>query len=125
MKTFAPKKFERVDDRGTFTEIISEGNWRAVIHGQMNAGAVMGNHYHAATRIYFYLTKGRCDIDLVNVGNGDRKRVELESGKGIYLEVGASHAIRFREASEFILLKSLPFNPTDPDTFPYVIDDGE
>lgn len=123
LKTFAPAQYERVDERGRFVEIIAEGNWRAVIHGQMKAGAVLGNHYHAATRVYFYVTKGLTDIDLVYVGTGEKRRITLGPGKGVYLETNTSHAIRFREPTEFILLKSRPFDPSDPDTFPYVIED--
>ncbi len=123
LKTFTPPKFERVDERGRFTEIIAEGTWRAVIHGRMNAGAVIGNHYHAVTRIFFYVTAGHADVDLVNVGTAERQRVILTDGKGIYLEPGTSHAIRFRVPTEFILLKSHPHDPSDSDTFPYPIDE--
>lgn len=122
LKTFAPPTFERVDDRGRFVEIIAEGNWQAVIHGEMKEGAVMGNHYHWLTRVYFYVVKGHVDIDLVLVGNAERRRVALTDGKGIYLEPGTSHAVRFRELTQFILLKSKPYSPLDPDTYPYVID---
>ncbi len=125
LKTFAPAQFERVDERGRFVEIIAEGNWQAVIHGQMKAGAVMGNHYHAATRIYFYVTHGLADVDLVSVGSREKRRVTLGEGKGVYLETNTSHAIRFREPTEFILLKSRPFDPSDSDTFPYVIDEED
>ena len=122
LKTFAPATVERVDDRGRFVEIIAEGEWRAVIHGEMRDGAVMGNHYHAVTRIYFYITKGSADVDVVRVGTKEKRRTHLLAGKGIYLEAGEAHAIRFREASEFILLKSHPHDPTDSDTFPFKID---
>ncbi len=123
LKTFAPQQFERVDDRGRFVEIIAEGNWRAVIHGEMKAGAVMGNHYHSRTRVYFYVTRGEVDIDLVLVGDGDRRRVKLTDSKGVYLEPGTSHAIRFRRPTSFILLKSRRHDPAEPDVYPYEIEE--
>ncbi len=124
LKTFAPEKTERVDHRGRFVEIISEGNWQAVIHGEMNAGAVLGSQYHAVTRVYFYVICGCADIDFVDVGNGQRRRIRLVDGKGAYIEPGTSHAVRFREPTEFILLKSRPYDPSDRDRFPYEIEDG-
>jgi quercetin dioxygenase-like cupin family protein len=124
LKTFTPATYERVDERGRFVEIIAEGNWQSVIHGEMKVGAVMGNHYHCETRIYFYVTRGEVDVDVCEIGTGERKRVHLTGGKGLYLEPGESHAIRFRQASEFILLKSKRYDPADPDTFPYVVEES-
>ena len=64
--------YERVDDRGRFVEVIAGGTWQTIIHGAMKAGALMGNHYHKKTRIYFYLIEGSADIDIVRVADGAR-----------------------------------------------------
>ena len=108
-----PNRFERVDDRGRFVEVLAEGTWETVIYGQMNPGAVIGNHYHKLTKIYFYLTSGSADIELLRVADGSRRGLALRAGEGIFLETGEAHAIRFREASEFSLVKSRRHDPAD------------
>ena len=125
LKTFAPEKTEHVDHRGRFVEIISEGSWQSIIHGEMNEGSVLGNQYHAVTRIYIYIICGCADVDLVDIGNGEKRRVHLTDGKGTYIEPGTSHAVRFREPTEFILLKSQPYDPSGADRFPYEIEDED
>lgn len=115
----------RRDERGTFVEVLAEGTWEAVIHGRMRAGAVMGNHYHRITRIFFYLVSGKARIDLVRVEDGVGERTELVAEEGMYLEPEQAHAIRFLTPSEFILLKSRRYNPDDDDTFPYAIAESD
>ena len=88
LKTFAPEKTERVDHRGRFVEIISEGSWQSIIHGEMNEGSVLGNQYHSVTRIYIYVIYGCAEVDFVDVGNGQKHRVGLTNGKGTYIEPG-------------------------------------
>ena len=55
-------RFERRDDRGVFREILSGFPAGTVVCGRMNAGAVMGNHYHRRTRVFFYLFAGEADV---------------------------------------------------------------
>lgn len=115
--------FERRDERGLFQEIVSGESFAAVSRGRMRAGAVMGNHFHKRTRIFFFLTSGRARIQTVDVETGAPDAFELSEGQGVYLEPGESHAIRFAEESEFVMLKSIPFDPADPDTYPYPVPD--
>jgi len=122
MTSHDTRHFERIDDRGRFVEVIAEGTWEAVIHGQMKAGAVMGNHYHEYTTVYFYLITGRAGIDVVNVGDGARRRIDLASGQGIFLQPNEAHAIRFQEASTFILTKSHRHDEANPDTHEFFVD---
>lgn len=113
--------FKRADDRGTFTEVLNGGRWEALIFGQMHSGAVMGNHYHRKTEVFLFLTKGSARIDTIQVETGERQRLLLLAEQGVVLKTNESHAIRFLDESEFIMLKSVRYDPADPDTFPYPV----
>jgi dTDP-4-dehydrorhamnose 3,5-epimerase-like enzyme len=115
--------FERNDERGFFQEVLNEGHWENLIRGRMNSGAVIGNHYHKKTVVFFYLTKGSVRIKTVNVENGVRDDFYLHENQGVLLKVNESHAIRFLEESEFIMLKSLRYDSNDPDTFGFPVED--
>ena len=113
--------FERRDDRGVFREVLSGFPAGTVVCGRMNAGAVMGNHYHGRTRVFFYLFAGEADVRTVDVETRAKERFSLEGNQGVFLEPGESHAIRFRVESDFLMLKSLPYDPEDPDTFEFPV----
>jgi len=115
--------FERSDERGTFQEILNDGRWEALIRGSMKAGAVIGNHYHKRTLIFFYLTTGAAAIKTVHVETGERDEFQLKSGHGTVLRFNESHAIRFLNESEFIMLKSQKYEADDPDTFRFLVED--
>src|SRR6266545_7284137 len=63
-------RFERRDDRGVFREVLTGFPAGTVVCGPMHAGAVMGNHYHRRTRVFFYLFTGRADVRTVEVETG-------------------------------------------------------
>jgi dTDP-4-dehydrorhamnose 3,5-epimerase-like enzyme len=85
-------------------------------------GAVLGNHYHEKTEVFFCLITGRAEVAIVQVDTNERERLTLNAEQGVRLAVKESHAIRFLEASEFIMLKSLRHDPAAPDTVPYPVD---
>ena len=114
-------RFERRDDRGVFREILNGFPAGTVVCGRMNPRAVMGNHYHRKTRVFFYLLSGSADVRTVGVESGAREKFELGANQGVFFEPGESHAIRFREDSEFLMVKSLPYDPADPDTIEYPV----
>ena len=113
--------FSRQDERGRFMEIVNRGPWETVITGQMNPGAVLGNHYHARTDMFFFLTHGQCRVDLISVKTGRQRGLDLDAGQGVHLPRFHSHAIRFEEDSTFILLKSVAYDPQDPDMYEYPV----
>jgi dTDP-4-dehydrorhamnose 3,5-epimerase-like enzyme len=118
-----PLSFERVDARGLFQEVLNEGHWEALLRGELKAGGVLGNHYHKRTVIFFHLTRGSAHIKTVHVETGERDEFHLSATQGVMLRTDESHAIRFLEDSEFIMLKSLNYNPDDPDTFPFPVEE--
>lgn len=114
--------FTRADARGVFTEILNSGHWESILNGSMNAGAVLGNHYHKETVVFFYLTRGAATIKTIHVETGARDEFRLGANEGVLLHVDESHAIHFDESSDFIMLKSKHYDPQAPDTFAYPVD---
>jgi dTDP-4-dehydrorhamnose 3,5-epimerase-like enzyme len=115
--------FVRRDERGTFLEIVNGFESRTAVCGRMRAGAVLGNHYHRRTRVFFYLTRGRARVRAVHVETGEKDEFTLEEDQGVVFETNESHAVRFLGDGEFVMLKSLPYDPADPDTYPYSVED--
>ena len=113
--------FKRVDHRGIFIEALNQGRWESLIFGQMKKGAVMGNHYHRKTAVFFFLARGGARIQWVHPRTRVRGRRSLKTQEGIFLKPPLAHAIRFTRSSSFIMLKSRQYNPAQPDTYPYTV----
>ncbi len=58
----------------------------------------------------------------VGVYTQERDEFTLGAHEGVILPTGESHAIVFLEDSGFIMLKSVRYDPDDPDTFPYPVE---
>jgi dTDP-4-dehydrorhamnose 3,5-epimerase-like enzyme len=114
--------FERIDDRGTFTEILNSGSWEGLLAGRMNPDSVMGNHYHKETLVFFYLTRGSARIKTIHVETGEKDDFVIGGSQGVILKVNESHSIRFMEESDFVMLKSRRFDPSAPDTFHFPVE---
>ncbi len=110
--------YVRQDQRGSLTEIINEGTWRSVLTGDMHAGAVIGDHYHKITDVYLHLLSGQATVHTRSVADGSCESFTIFAGQGVLLPAMESHHVRFTEASNFLLLKSQPFDPEHPDTYP-------
>jgi quercetin dioxygenase-like cupin family protein len=121
--TIVTPSFERTDQRGSFQEVLNDGHWEALIRGSMKPEAVMGNHYHKHTLIFFYVVTGTVNIKTVHVESGERSSFSLHAGQGVILRTNESHSIRFPEETEFIMLKSQRYNPEAPDTYPFPVGD--
>lgn len=114
--------FTRTDARGTLTEILNDGHWESIINGRMNPDAVMGNHYHKQTLVFFYLLSGAAHVKTIHTETGARDEFSLSANEGVMLHTDESHAIRFLEPSDYLLLKSKRYDPQNPDTFTYPVD---
>lgn len=119
--TVSGPEYQRTDDRGLFQELVSTGPWESLIRAEMLKGAVIGNHYHKVTKIFFFLVKGVVRIRTVNVQTGNRDELMMQSGQGTTLLPYESHAIEFLEDSEIIMLKTHRYDPNAPDTFDYPV----
>jgi dTDP-4-dehydrorhamnose 3,5-epimerase-like enzyme len=115
--------FERRDDRGVFSEIVNGFSFAAASRGRMRAGAIMGNHFHKKTRIFFFLVAGKAAVKTVDVATGATDAFQLSEGEGVYLEPGESHSIRYQSESEFLMFKSIAYESKDPDTYSFPVPD--
>lgn len=113
--------FIREDERGLFVEAINGTVWENVSYGIMKSGAVMGNHYHKQTDVFFYIIKGEAKVDIVDVETKEIGSAILSKNEGIYLERNFSHAIRFKEETIFIMGKSKKYDSHNADTFSLII----
>ena len=109
--------FVREDERGTLREVLNSGAWMSIVQGEMRPGAVMGNHYHKETQVFFYLLSGAADIVTEHVIKKTRERFSLSTQQGVLLNTYESHIITFSQASSYLLLKSLPYDPDHDDTY--------
>lgn len=110
--------FERVDERRTLLEILNAGRWECLLCGQMKAQAVMGNHYHKRTDVFFFLTSGHAEVVSLHLATGKLSRQTLGPREGVMLRANVAPAIRFGGGSSFVMAKSLRYDSADPDTFP-------
>ena len=109
--------FVREDDRGLFVEVLNEGPWETVVHGEMHAGAVMGEHYHRQCRAYFYLMSGEAIINVRHLVDGTEDTITLAAQRGVYFLPFEVHRIEFLAESTFLLLKSYRYRDDEPDIF--------
>ena len=109
--------FTRQDDRGLLRELLNEGEWRSVVTGEMVAGSRMGNHYHKETLVFFFLLTGHAAVILKDLATGARSTLELNALEGIIFRTNESHVLTFTEYTEYLMLKSLPYDPANPDTY--------
>lgn len=109
--------FTRQDERGTLRELLNHGRWHSLVQGEMKAGAVMGNHYHKETVVFFFLITGRASIKLRHLHTGRTDALILEAMEGIIFETYETHAVTFEEDGMYLLLRSIPYDPQNPDTF--------
>ncbi len=112
--------FERRDERGVFREVLNGFEARTFVCGEMKKGAVLGNHYHKRTRVFFYLTRGAAHVAMLNVETGEKDSFGLKENQGCFFEVNEAHAVHFTEDGAFVMLKSLAYDPADSDTFPHL-----
>lgn len=114
--------FTRTDARGVLTELLNEGRWESILTGAMHSGAVIGNHYHQETLVFFFLLSGAAEVKTIHVETHERDQFRLKANEGVLLPVNESHAIAFTEYSTFLMLKSKQYDPQHPDTIAYPVD---
>ena len=107
--------FSRKDERGVFNEILNGEIWKSANFGEMRKGAVLGNHYHTGSRLFFFMISGATRIEITHAKTGEKESVKLRPMQGVYFEPFEHHVIHFTEDGRFLLLKSEPFDPKKPD----------
>jgi dTDP-4-dehydrorhamnose 3,5-epimerase-like enzyme len=114
--------FEKVDDKGVFKELINDPSraWTVANWGIKKKGAVMGNHYHKETEIFFFMVKGEAKVSVVDVNTKSREDTILKEGTGIFFKPYQSQVLTFLSESEFFMLKT-KYDSNSPDTYEYKI----
>lgn len=107
----------REDERGSFIEFLNGQRVANVSCGKMRKGAVMGNHYHKKTSVYFFLVSGSAAIINLNVQTKKRESFSLHKNEGTVFNPFVSHAIEFRQDSTFIMAKTRAYNAKNTDTY--------
>ena len=122
MRNVARPTLKRVDHRGTFIQVLNGTPWRNLSYGRMKKHAVMGNHYHRRTTVFFFLSAGAAEISTIHVKTKRHTRVVLRANQGLRLKPWECHRIRYLKDSSFILVKSHPYRVSAPDTYSYDAD---
>ena len=113
--------FEREDERGTFAELVNTGTWESLVHCQMKAGAVMGNHYHDHTIVLIYLLEGAAEVKTVGVRSGEVRETSVKAFQGYVFRPEEARVIRYLQESTVLLMKSHRYDPDDPDLIDYEV----
>jgi mannose-6-phosphate isomerase-like protein (cupin superfamily) len=111
----------RIDERGTFNELIATGTWESVIAGTMKAGAVMGHHYHHHTIVAVFLLEGRAHVVTEDVKTRARHEYDVRAGQGFVFRPSEARAIHYLEDARFLLLKSHRYDHAAPDLIKYPV----
>ncbi|MDA1196506.1 MAG: hypothetical protein O2779_00915 [Nanoarchaeota archaeon] len=112
--------FTRKDERGLFQEVLNGGNWKVLLQGHMKPDAIMGNHFHKKTDIFFFLPSGKADVYLEHSDTGEKEECKLVAQEGIHISRLVSHAIKYTAESTFILLKT-NFDADDEDLHEHIL----
>lgn len=114
--------FTRTDERGTLRELLNSGVWQSILQGEMDAGAVMGNHYHQETEVFFFVISGEVAAITEDIHSKARDSFTLHALEGVILHPNVSHKLTFTQGGQFLLLKSNLYDPQNPDTYHYPIE---
>lgn len=113
--------FSRRDTRGSFFELFNGVAWKSIIFGKMEKNAIMGNHFHKRTRVFFYVLQGDVQIENLHVLTREHERLQLSALQGVVFEPFVSHAITFLEPSMFLMGKSRTYSKIRPDTYNFPV----
>lgn len=114
--------FVRDDERGSFRELINIGQWESLVQGDMRKDAVLGNHYHKETQLFFMVLAGRVRVETEHVQSGERECFHLEAFEGVIIHPYESHKMTFEDDGSFLFLKQKQYDPNHPDTYHHAIE---
>lgn len=117
MKTIFKPTFVRHDKRGQFIEVINGLRFENLSYGRMKKGAILGNHYHKKTVLFFFIIDGRAEVKKFNIKTKQRSQIRLDNNQGVVIERLYFHTITFLKESFFIMAKSKKNRSDNPDTF--------
>ena len=118
------------DERGLVAEILrreelgEKKSFGQIYLTTANPGFVKGNHYHQRKTEWFTVVKGEGKLFLEDLESGEKEEILMnEKENFLVVEVSpqVAHAIKNTGKEVLYLLAYIdePYNPDDPDTFPY------
>jgi UDP-2-acetamido-2,6-beta-L-arabino-hexul-4-ose reductase len=88
-------------------------------------GVIRGNHYHKRKKEWFSILQGKVKLYLYDLKTKEKGTYIISSEKMEFVEMepNVAHAIKNIGEQELIFFEVIdePFNPKDPDTFPYIL----
>lgn len=99
-------------------ELINSGRWQSILYGYLHKGAVLGNHYHKKTDIFFFVLTGQVVLTYFKKQARSPSAKQLKPLEGMIIPRGFGHAVRALEETTFILAKSRIYTPSNPDIYP-------
>ena len=118
---------QRTDNRGRVFEVLRREHVPEEF-GQVyvftgSPGSVKGNHYHARKTEWFCVIGGKGELILFDKRSQQRESIILSGDNPtvVTISAGVAHAIRNLSDIEMVVLAYItePYNPDDPDTFPF------
>lgn len=107
---------QTTDTRGSFTNIVDQGDWKEVNLVESKVGSMRGNHYHKQTTEYIYLLSGGAEVSLSNINTPHKvSKILMYPGEAIIIPPLTNHTFLFTEDSVHIALLSQVFSKSDPD----------
>lgn len=113
--------FRRHDKRGSFFELFNGIIWKNIIFGTMRKNSVMGNHYHKRTKVFFYILRGKAQVENIHVRTKESERLYLSASQGVIFDPFVSHMITFIQPSMFLMGKSRTYSKISSDTYNYPV----
>jgi len=122
-----------IDERGYLAEFLTrkelKGNAK---FGHIyfvtfsHPGVVRGNHYHSHKEEFFGLAMGKVRIVLEDIRTRERKTFILDANKKQFtrLQIGPNIAHAIESLSNNVVLIdyfSSPYDPNNPDSYPYIL----
>jgi UDP-2-acetamido-2,6-beta-L-arabino-hexul-4-ose reductase len=117
-----------VDARGWFAEILRNEHTNGHIGGQFyvtvaKPGISKANHYHTRKTEWFCVVKGKGLLVLKDISSGKTEEIEMGDNNMVTVRIdpNVAHSIRNTGDDDLFLIAYItePFDPEDPDTFPY------
>ncbi len=113
------------DERGGLVETLKTGGGGQIFISTTKPQYTRGNHYHTRKVERFCVIKGVADIKIKNLFFGNETTIRVSGDNPVYIDMPTFCAHNLKNVGEGELMTMFwineIFNPSDPDTFPFVI----
>lgn len=118
------------DERGWLLKLLKQEHMGGSQLGEIyvtstRPGIVRAEHYHKNTTEWFCVIKGKAKLVLKDIESEEIKEIIMGDGRLVTVKIpyGIAHAVRNigDESMYLVAVADRPYNPQDPDTFPFDI----